>query len=167
MMKRLFTLLAAAPLILGGMTGAARGTTTTMDCGALAATHVAGATTAAPVADGYCQVQGVLTPNTHFTVKLPMTGWTGEYVQQGCSGFCGEVPDLSYPLFGFSCPAALAHTLVVAADDTGHTGTPESAEPATWGADPRARLAFGLLSEPRLKLASDALMTAYYGHGPA
>jgi feruloyl esterase len=121
----------------------------------------------ATVDDGYCQVRGLLLPATHFTVKLPVSGWTGEYVQQGCSGLCGAVPDLTFPLFGFSCPAAMARTLVVAADDTGHTGDPEGAQPATWGADPRARVEWGLTSEHRLRLASGALMTAYYGHGPA
>src|SRR3954454_9282104 len=155
MLTRLLTLLAAAPLILGGMTGAARGTTTA-DCGALIQARVPGATVtaAAPVADGYCQVQGVLRPATHFTVELPRSGWTGEYVQQGCGGLCGTVPDLGFPLFGFSCPAALAKTLVVAGDDTGHTGDAEGAQPASWGADPRARLEWGLTSEHRLRYAS-------------
>jgi hypothetical protein len=105
-------------------------------------------------------------PATHFTVKLPVDGWTGEYVQQGRGGLCGAVPDLSFPLFGFSCAAALAGTLVVAADDTGHTGDPAGTQPATWGADPQARLDWGLTSEHRLRLASDALTTAYYGHPP-
>jgi hypothetical protein len=163
-MKRLITMMVAAALVLGGMSGAARGSTVG-DCGAL--TRVAGVTSAAPVADGYCQVQGVLKPSTHFTIKLPQTGWTGQYVQQGCSGFCGEIPDLRYPSVGFSCQAAKDHHLVVAGDDTGHTGDMAGQEPATWGADPRARVEFGLLSEHRLKLASDTLMTAYYGHGPS
>ncbi len=169
MLKRLLTLLAATPLILGGMTGAARATTTTADCGALTHAHVAGATitAAAPVADGYCQVQGVLKPATHFSIKLPRSGWTGQYVQQGCSGFCGSVPDLTFSTFGFQCVAAQNHQLVVAGDDTGHTGDRAGQEPAIWGADPRARLEFGLLSEHRLKLASDAVITAYYGHGPS
>jgi len=45
MLKRLFTLLTAAPLILGGTTGAARATPATADCGALVPAPVAGATT--------------------------------------------------------------------------------------------------------------------------
>lgn len=163
-MRRLITTVVAAALVLGGMSGAARGSTTG-DCGALA--RLPGVTGAAPVADGYCQVDGVLAPATHWTVKLPQTGWTGRYVQQGCSGLCGQVPDLAYPTAGYSCPAARDHHLVVAGDDTGHTGDLAGTQPATWGADPRARVEFGLLSEHRLRLAADAVMTAYYGHGPA
>ena len=165
--RKLLALLAAIPLVLSAVSAGAH-SPATVNCAGLTAAHVAqGRVTSTTTIDGYCQVQGVLLPATHFTVKLPVDGWTGEYVQQGCGGLCGAVPDLAFPLFGFSCPAALAKTLVVAADDTGHTGDPAGARPATWGADPRARLDWGLTSEHRLRLASDVLMTAYYGHGPA
>ncbi|MFI2207412.1 tannase/feruloyl esterase family alpha/beta hydrolase [Streptomyces sp. NPDC020192] len=167
MIRKLLTLLVAVPLMLGGASAAAH-SPAPLNCAGLTAAHVPqGMVTSATAADGYCQVQGVLEPATKFTVKLPVSGWTGEYVQQGCSGLCGAVPDLRFPLFGFSCPAAKDKTLVVAGDDTGHTGDPAGAQPATWGRDPRARIEFGLTSEHRLRLASDALMTAYYGHGPA
>jgi hypothetical protein len=115
----------------------------------------------------FCQVRGVIRPQTRFTVKLPTSGWTGQYVQVGCSGLCGTVPALDLPLFGFGCAAALDGKLVLAADDTGHTGDPQGGEPATWGGDPRLRLEFGLLSEHRLRRVADGVMKAYYGHGPA
>ncbi|GAB3805237.1 tannase/feruloyl esterase family alpha/beta hydrolase [Micromonospora zhanjiangensis] len=167
--RKLLTALVAVPLVLvlDGGAGAAADGPAPLDCAGLATAHgPQGSVTSADTVDGYCQVRGVLQPATRFTVKLPVHGWTGRYVQQGCGGLCGEVPDLTFPLFGFACPAALARTLVVAADDTGHTGDPEGAGPATWGRDPRARVEFGRTSEHRLRLASDALMTAYYGHGP-
>ena len=166
MIRRLLVVLAAVPLALGGVSAAAH-RPASLNCAGLTTAHVPQATvTSTATADGYCQVQGVLLPATHFTVKLPVSGWTGEYVQQGCGGLCGAVPDLGFPLFGFSCPAALAKTLAVAADDTGHTGDPAGAQPATWGADPRARIEWGLTSEHRLRLASDTLITAYYGYAP-
>jgi hypothetical protein len=167
MIRSVMAVLSAVPMMLGLPATAGTGTPTT-SCAALAGLDLPPATvTSAAVAGGFCEVQGVLRPRTHFTVKLPTSGWTGQYVQQGCSGLCGTVPELQLPLFGFSCPAALAGTLVLAADDTGHTGSPTGAEPATWGADPRARLEFGLLSEHRLRQAADRVMTAYYGHEPA
>jgi feruloyl esterase len=109
----------------------------------------------------------VIRPQTRFTVKLPTDGWTGRYVQLGCAGLCGAVPELDLPLFGFSCQSALDGKLALAADDTGHTGDPQGGEPATWGGDPRLRLEFGLLSEHRLRQVADRVMKAYYGHGPA
>jgi hypothetical protein len=166
MISRLLVLVAAVPLVLGGVPAAASGAGP-QSCAGLTTAHVPqGTVTSATAADGYCQVEGVLQPAIKYTVKLPLSGWTGEYVQQGCSGLCGAVPNLAAPLAGFLCPAALAKTLVVAGDDTGHTGDAVGDQPATWGADPRARLEWGLTSEHRLRLASDALMTAYYGHGP-
>jgi hypothetical protein len=178
LIRKLLATLAAVPLALGGLTAvpltlgatgavaAPRSAPATCD-GLTAARLAQGKVTSAVVTDDYCEVQGVLLPATHFTIKLPLSGWTGQYVQQGCSGLCGTVPVLDYPLFGFSCPAARAKTLVVAGDDSGHVGDMLGTQPAVWGADPRARLEWGVLSEHRLRLASDALMTAYYGHGPA
>ncbi|WP_067503223.1 tannase/feruloyl esterase family alpha/beta hydrolase [Actinoplanes sp. TFC3] len=168
MFRHLLALLAAAPIALAGASPAQSTGTDPARCAGLTASHVPqGTITSAAIADGYCEVQGTLRPATHFTIKLPVRGWTGQYVQQGCSGLCGAVPDLAYPLFGFDCAAAMARTLVVAADDTGHRGDFEGAEPATWGADPQARLEFGRTSEHRLRLASDRLMVAYYGRGPS
>jgi hypothetical protein len=163
MMRKLLAVLAVGALLLGGLTGATRAAAP-RHCSALAADP---RVTSAAVADGFCQIAGVLPPATHFTLKLPVSGWTGEYVQSGCSGLCGYVPDPTYPALGYSCPAALGGQLAVAADDTGHTGDREGAEPATWGSDPRARVEFALTSEHRLRLAADALITAYYGHGPS
>ncbi|AGL18910.1 tannase/feruloyl esterase family alpha/beta hydrolase [Actinoplanes sp. N902-109] len=143
LIRKAVTLLSAAALVLTGLCGAARGPGPASCAGLITARVPQGGVSSATVADGYCEVRGVLLPATHFTVKLPVRGWTGQYVQQGCGGLCGAVPDLAFPLFGFSCPAALARTLVVAADDTGHTGDAAGAQPATWGADPRARVEWG------------------------
>jgi Tannase and feruloyl esterase len=173
MIRSVMAVLAAVPMMLGLPGTTARSGDPAASCTALARARPpeASVTSTTVVTNDrqqrFCQVQGVIRPQTHFTVRLPVSGWTGQYVQQGCSGLCGEVPELDLPLFGFSCPAALDGHLVLAADDTGHTGDPQAAEPATWGADPRARLEFGLLSEHRLRQVADAMMTAYYGHGPA
>src|SRR3954452_22973594 len=98
MIRKLLPLLVVAPVVvsplIGGVSAAARGPAP-LNCAGLAAARVPqGTVTSATAADGYCQVHGVLLPATHFTVKLPVDGWTGQYVQQGCSGLCGAVPDL-------------------------------------------------------------------------
>jgi hypothetical protein len=163
MIRKLLAVLAAVPLLLGGLTGATR-PAAPRDCAGLTAdTRV----TSAAETDGYCQVDGVLPPATHFTLKLPVEGWTGEYVQSGCSGLCGVVLDPTYPALGYHCEAERSGHLAVASDDTGHAGDQEGTGPATWGADPQARREFALTSEHRLRLAADALITAYYGHGPS
>ncbi|MBU2666433.1 tannase/feruloyl esterase family alpha/beta hydrolase [Actinoplanes bogorensis] len=149
----------------------ARAADPAVSCGSLASARLpeASVTSAAVITvqlrqpTSMCEVKGVIRPATHFTVRLPVSGWTGQYVQVGCGGLCGAVPGLDLPPVGFSCAAALDGHLVVAADDTGHTAS----GPATWGGDNRARLEFGLLSEHRLRYVADAVMKAYFGRGPA
>jgi feruloyl esterase len=175
MIRSLVAVLTAVPLVLGltGLPAAGRPGDPVRGCADLARTHIPGTTvtSAATVTNErgqeYCQVRGVIRPQTRFAVRLPTAGWTGQYVQLGCGGLCGVVPELDLPLFGFRCPAALAGTLVLAADDTGHTGDPAGSEPATWGRDPRLRLEFGLLSEHKLRWVAERVTKAYYGRGPS
>src|SRR4051812_2419600 len=42
----------------------------------------------------FCDVRGYLSPVTQFEVLLPLETWRGNYLQQGCGGFCGHL-DLS------------------------------------------------------------------------
>jgi hypothetical protein len=171
MVRWMVALLAAVPLLLVNVPSAAQGAPPAVSCGGLAGRHVADATVTSTaivtnrIDNEYCEVQGVIRPQTRFTVELPTAGWTGEYVQQGCSGLCGSVPELVAPLFGFNCAAAQQEHLVLAADDSGHTGT--SPADAAWGADPRLREVFGLTSEHSLNLVATAVMRAYYGRGPS
>jgi hypothetical protein len=173
MIRRVMAVFTALPVMVLGLAGAASAGPPAASCGGLtgARTPEATVTSATVVTNDrgqrFCQARGVIRPATQFTVRLPVNGWSGQYVQQGCSGLCGAVPALDLPLFGFSCPAARDGHLVLAADDTGHAGDEQGSAPATWGADPRARLEFGLLSEHRLRQVADAVMSAYYGHGPA
>src|SRR5437868_13243279 len=37
----------------------------------------------------YCQVKGTISPQTHFELQMPEHNWHGDYVQEGCGGFCG------------------------------------------------------------------------------
>lgn len=34
---------------------------------------------------------GYISPQTRFEVLLPVSTWQGDYLQQGCGGFCGFV----------------------------------------------------------------------------
>ena len=92
MIRKLLAALAAVPLVLGGASAAARGPAP-LNCAGLTAAHIPqGTVTSAAAADGYCQVQGVLKPATKFTVKLPVSGWTGEYVQQDAAACAARSP---------------------------------------------------------------------------
>jgi hypothetical protein len=168
MMNLLLAALTAVPLALGVPTPAPGAPV--VDCGALSGVDVPGgriASAAVTTVKGkeFCTVQGSFKPGTNFTIQLPTSGWTGQYVQQGCTGLCGSVPPLNLPPVGFACAPAVAGKLALAASDSGHQG--DDSRPATWGADPRRRAEFGLTSEHRLAGVATAVLRAYYGHGPA
>jgi hypothetical protein len=145
-----------------------------LECSALARadfSHVPDApskvTSATPVTSSghsYCEVRGTIRPQTHFEIKLPTTGWHGQYVQEGCSDLCGSINLLDRPLVGFGCAPASNGELVLAADDGGHTGGPTDGR---WGKDdPELRRVFGLTSEHSLSRLSTAVIARFYGRPP-
>jgi feruloyl esterase len=154
MLTNLVAALAALPMLIGVQPSASP---PAHDCAALSV--LGSASVADTAGHSYCEVHG-----THFTIKLPVEGWTGQYVQSGCSGLCGTIPELDLPLFGFQCRPATTGRLVMAADDTGHTG---GTDDATFGTDPELRVEFGLTSEHSLAQTADRAMRLYYGHGPS
>src|SRR5260370_39891659 len=40
-------------------------------------------------APAFCQVAGYIAPQEQFRLELPVSGYTGQYLQQGCGGLCG------------------------------------------------------------------------------
>ena len=119
----------------------------------------------------YCDVKGYISPVTQFEVLLPLETWRGDYLQQGCGGFCGHVEvNLQDPsrTSGYQASyAPLANgEMVVAADDEGHE-TASNGE-ALWGkTDLQLRLVFGYTSEHQLARAAKALMRTFYGRDPS
>ena len=77
-------------------------------------------TTDVPAAAGnptYCDVKGMIAPQTHFEIKLPENTWQGRYLQNGCGGYCGTVSNQTFP----ACDAQLGGDFAMATDDEGHT----------------------------------------------
>jgi feruloyl esterase len=145
-------------------------------CPALAGidfTHVPDApsriTSAATVTTGgheYCDVHGYISPQTHFEMKLPTSGWQGSYVQEGCGGLCGAVLPVDQPFAAIGCAPVANGELVLAADDSGHTG--KDLFDGLWAKDDFAlRVVFGLTSEHSLAQLAKAVIQRYYGVPPA
>ena len=65
----------------------------------------------------YCNVLGMIAPQTHFQLELPTSTWQGRYLQNGCGGYCGTVSAQTFP----SCDAVLGGDFAMATDDEGHT----------------------------------------------
>jgi feruloyl esterase len=126
-------------------------------------TQVTSATTITDNGASYCDVQGIQPPQLQFDLRLPVSTWTGRYVQEGCGGYCGAVSP-GAPQAATSCPAVAGNELALATDNEGHTG---SGFDALFGWDPGMRVSYAYSSEHDLALAAKAIIKAYYGQGPA
>jgi feruloyl esterase len=112
----------------------------------------------------FCEAKGVIAPQLHFDLRLPTSTWRGQYVQEGCGGYCGVVAP-GQPLASTSCPAVTGNQLALATDNEGHVSS--SVNRASWASEnPELTITFGYGSEHDLALASKALILSYYGHPP-
>ena len=108
---------------------------------------------------------GEIGPNFYFDLRLPRSTYMGQYVQEGCGGFCGLLSP-SIPLVAHDCPALTGNTLALAVDNEGHATT--SNTDARWAANnAKSRVVFGSTSEHQLALVAKALIGDYYGRKPA
>ncbi|HEX6527222.1 MAG TPA: tannase/feruloyl esterase family alpha/beta hydrolase [Streptosporangiaceae bacterium] len=113
----------------------------------------------------YCEVKGEQPPELQFDLRLPVSTWTGRYVQEGCGGYCGAVSP-GAPAVATNCPAVTGNELALATDNEGHVGA--SGFDALWAAaGPAMRISYAYSSEHDLALAAKAVIAAYYGQGPS
>ncbi len=114
---------------------------------------------------GYCDVMGEIGPGFSFDLHLPQSTYEGQYVQEGCGGFCGFAWP-SAPFVADGCPAVTGNTLAIAVDNEGHAST--STTDARWAANnTKNRIIFGSTSEHQLAFVAKALIADYYGSPPS
>ena len=51
-----------------------------------APTEISSAATVTITGASYCEVKGEQPPQLQFDLRLPVSTWTGRYVQEGCGG---------------------------------------------------------------------------------
>jgi len=111
----------------------------------------------------FCDVTGVIAPQTRFEIQLPTSTWHGQYLQDGCAVYCGSIPldEGEMPIAGLTCVAAQNGEFVLAADDEGHTG---AGTDGRWAMNSmRLRVVYGLTSEHSLAQIARPIIRAYYG----
>ena len=75
--------------------------------------------TAMPAKDGvpaYCRVEGYVASSVGFEFHLPMDGWNGKFVMEGCGGLCGALEGLA------SCPESVTRGYACGTTDMGNKG---------------------------------------------
>ncbi len=66
----------------------------------------------------YCRIEGYISANVGFEMRIPQQSWNGKLLMQGCGGFCG-----SYAVIA-QCDDALARGYACVSTDLGHKSTP-------------------------------------------
>jgi hypothetical protein len=119
-----------------------------------------------PAAKGnpeYCDVKGMIAPQTHFDLQLPVNSWQGRYLQNGCGGYCGTVGNQTFP----SCDAQLGGDFAMATDDEGHVTAAGLGGGGLWAFnDQKLRDEYGYESEQALYEVSRQIIKDYYGQLP-
>jgi pimeloyl-ACP methyl ester carboxylesterase len=119
-----------------------------------------------PAAKGnpeYCDVKGMIAPQTHFDLQLPVSTWQGRYLQNGCGGYCGSVGNQTFP----SCDAQLGGDFAMATDDEGHVTAAGLGGGGLWAFnDQKLRNEYGYESEQALYEVSRQIIKDYYGVYP-
>ena len=118
-----------------------------------APTYLLSATQTGRGGGAVCHVTGYIAPQEQFQLALPVSTYTGRYLQSGCGGLCGW--SLSQPsAAAANCPTAM--DLAAASggqfaggmDNEGHVGGEND---ALWAReDPALRVTFGYTSEHAL-----------------
>jgi Tannase and feruloyl esterase len=111
----------------------------------------------------YCDVKGMIAPQTHFDLQLPVNSWQGRYLQNGCGGYCGTVGNQTFP----SCDAQLGGDFAMATDDEGHVTAAGLGGSGLWAFnDQKLRNEYGYESEQALYEVAREIIKDYYGQLP-
>ena len=121
------------------------------------------ATATSPAHPEYCDAQGMIAPQTHFDLQLPVSTWQGRYLQNGCGGYCGSVGTQQFP----SCDATLGGDFAMATDDEGHVTAGGLGGGGLFAFnDQKLRNEYGYESEQALYEVSREIIKDYYGVYP-
>src|ERR1700760_3026530 len=111
----------------------------------------------------YCDVKGMIAPQTHFEMKLPVSSWQGRYLQNGCGGYCGAVSNQTFP----ACDAQLGGDFAMATDDEGHGSSSGLGGAGLFAFNSqKLRNEYGYESEHALAVVAKTIIGDYYGQSP-
>ena len=144
-------------------------TTPAMSCDALEKVDLAGAadktvrivSATQVVSKGVtvCEVRGAIEPQIGFFVRLPIATWTGRFLQIGCGGLCGRLPDEYAQVT--ACAPLQRGEFAVAGTDMGHQGMAPD-----FGDVSQLRVDFAYRGVHETALVAKALIRAFYGKAP-
>lgn len=106
----------------------------------------------------YCQVQGYITPNVGFELRMPSADWNGKFTHQGCGGFCGSLAHAQ------GCDGVVRRGYACIVTDMGHKSTGLDAK---WAYNNlQAEVDFGFRATHVTTVAGKAIAERFYGTAP-
>jgi hypothetical protein len=109
-----------------------------------------------------CDVKGVIAPQIQFELTLPMSTYTGRYLQTGCGGLCGNLNIQAQAANG--CAPLNNGEFAMASDNMGHVAG--GSNDGNFGTDPQLRVDFAYRADHVLALTAKALIDQFYGGPP-
>jgi len=114
----------------------------------------------------HCAVEGYVEPAVRFQLRLPLTTWSGRFLQYGCDGLCGLFPRWSFRTCGPD-----GGDMAVAVTNDGHVAKGDNPftliMDGTWAAhDQAARDDFFYRAPHVVSVASKKIIATFYGRPP-
>ena len=114
---------------------------------------------AADTSPEYCQLEGYISPNVGFELRLPTVHWNGRYGQFGCGGLCGDLRTLKP-----ACEILLRRGYACLTQDAGHRG---SAADGKWAYNNLSnKFDWGVRALHLSALVGKYLTECFYGRPP-
>lgn len=106
----------------------------------------------------YCRVQGYVRSSVRFEMRLPLAGWNGKLIMEGCGGFCGTLR------YAERCDERMRRGYACIVTDMGHTSSVFDGKWA-WN-DREAEIDFGYRATHVTAVAGKAITAALYARAP-
>jgi hypothetical protein len=106
----------------------------------------------------YCQVQGYVSPQVGFEIRLPVHNWNGKFMETGCAAACGTI------MINWLCPSLLRKGYACIASDMGHEGAIDN---GLWAYNNlQAEIDWGFRAAHVTALAGKAITERFYKKAP-
>lgn len=112
----------------------------------------------------YCRVTGTIKPSIGFEMRLPVSGWNGNFYQAGCGGFCGQLTP-NTPGYSNGIVESVRRGYASIHTDSGHPGTTQA--DSAWAVGDRQALdLYAHRWVPLAYTAGTSIAKSFYGRDP-
>lgn len=109
----------------------------------------------------YCRVKGTIKPSIGFEMRLPLSGWNGNFYQAGCGGYCGAMTP-NTPGYANGIVESVKRGYASIHTDSGHPGATQ-ADSAWAVGDRQAVELYAHRWVPLAHAAGTSITKSFYG----